>query len=103
MFGADMRAAIGQLEDYRGKHGSYPIACDAISLSKQLPTPNIFAGTGQIWLYCSDGQKYVTTLMPLATTEYSGAYGAPLVASNNRLVSAPVAVRERERALGQLP
>jgi type II secretory pathway pseudopilin PulG len=92
-FGADVRVAMRQLEDYRREHTSYPVACDAKSLSDQLGPGNAVIENGESWFqYCSDGQRYLLAFVPFGTRAYRTAYGAPLLVTNNELVSAPAAV-----------
>src|SRR5262249_50679698 len=92
-FGADIRAAMSQLEDYRREHASYPVACNAKALSTTLGPRNVVARFGESWFqYCSDGQQYVLAFLAQAATQYRTAYAAPRVAATNELIAAPVAV-----------
>ena len=45
-FGADIRSAMDRLEDYRREHTTYPVACDAKSLSAQLGAGSIVGASG---------------------------------------------------------
>ncbi len=95
-FGADIRYAMRQLEDYRARHATYPVACDASVLSAQLGPPdksNVISTLGEEqFQYCSDGQQYILAFIPMATSAYRTAYGAPLLARNNKLIAAPLSV-----------
>ncbi len=100
-FGADTRAAMRQLEDYRRQHGTYPVACDSRELSTQLGPRNVVSQLGETWFqYCSDGQQYVLAMVPYAADRYRSANGAPLLATNDRLIAAPAVVVRADRAVG---
>ena len=89
-FVADLRVVTNELERYRNEHTAYPVACDAKLLSDQLGPQNVVSQFGETWIqYCSDGQQYVLAFVPFGGGAYGTAYGAPLLAANNRLVAWP--------------
>lgn len=103
-FGADVRAAMRQLEDYRQAHTNYPVACDAEALTAQLGPRNFITQIGEpSFHYCSDGQQYLLAFTPFGTRSYWSAYGAPLLAANNELIAAPNAVLPADPAVGGNP
>ena len=89
-FIAAIRAVTNELERYRTAHTEYPVACDAKALFEKLGPDNMVSKFGESWTqYCSDGQRYVLAFVPFGGGAYGTAYGAPLLAVNNRLVAWP--------------